>query len=187
MTLQADLQFAVLLGSLRKDSFNHSIANTLDELAPEHVQVTLLGSVGDIPHYSADAQTIGFPSHVARMAEAIDVADALIIVTPEYNYGAPPALLNALDYLFKEWAYKPAGFVSYGGLSGGTRSVQMTKQLLTTLKMMPIPEAVNIAFFTKLMDPTGAAFLGSEALEKSAVTMLDELHRWTDALAVLRR
>ena len=51
----------------------------------------------------------------------------------------PPALLNAIDYLFHEWAYKPAAFVSYGGLSGGTRSQQSAKPVLTSMKMMPIP------------------------------------------------
>jgi NAD(P)H-dependent FMN reductase len=123
--------------------------------------------------------------HTKAWSAVVRASDAFVFVTPEYNYGSPPALLNALDYLFKEWAYKPAGFVSYGGLSGGTRSVQMTKQVLTTLKIMPLPEAVNIAFFTKLMDPNGV-FLGSEALVKSAVTLLDELHRWAEALSPLR-
>lgn len=46
-------------------------------------------------------------------------------MTPEYNFGAPPSLINALDFVLQEWSYKPMGFVSYGGVSGGTRSVQM--------------------------------------------------------------
>jgi len=63
---------------------------------------------------------------------------------------SPPLLrcLNAIDYLFHEWSYKPAGFVSYGGIAAGTRSVQMTKQILTAVKIMPIPEAVQIPFFS---------------------------------------
>ena len=123
--------------------------------------------------------------HTLAWSALVRASDAFVFVTPEYNYGAPPALLNALDYLYKEWHYKAAGFVSYGGVSGGTRSVQMTKQILTTLKMMPIPEAVSIPFFSQLMDANGP-FRGSEPLEKSATVMLDELHRWTVALATLR-
>jgi NAD(P)H-dependent FMN reductase len=123
--------------------------------------------------------------HTRAWSATVRASDAFVFVTPEYNYGSPPALINALDYLFHEWAYKPAGFVSYGGLSGGTRSVQMTKQVLMTLKVVPLPEAVNVSFFSKLMDPSGT-FLGSEALEKSATTMLDELHRWEQALLTLR-
>src|SRR5690349_114928 len=61
--------------------------------------------------------------HTRRWSASVERADAFVFVTPEYNYGAPPSLLNALDYLIQEWAYKPVGFVSYGGVSAGTRSV----------------------------------------------------------------
>jgi NAD(P)H-dependent FMN reductase len=110
--------------------------------------------------------------------------DAFVLVTPEYNYGTPPALLNALDHLYLEWNYKTAGFVSYGGVSGGTRSVQMTKLVLTTLKMAPMVEAVTIPFFTQFME--GGAFHATEAHEKAAVAMLEEQFRWTEALLQLR-
>lgn len=111
--------------------------------------------------------------------------DAFVFVTPEYNYGSPPALINALDHLYVEWNYKPAGFVSYGGVSGGLRSVQMTKQVLATLKMVPIVEAVAIPFYTKLVDGAGQ-FDGGEANVKTARSMLTELVRWTGALSMLR-
>ena len=123
--------------------------------------------------------------HTKAWSAMIRGADAFAFVTPEYNFAAAPALLNAIDYLFHEWSYKPAGFVSYGGIAAGTRSVQMTKQILTAVKIMPIPEAVQIPFFSQLMDPDGT-FRGSESLEKSATTMLDELHRWGEALQGLR-
>src|SRR6476660_7040656 len=70
-------------------------------------------------------------AHTKAWSARVDAADAFVFVTPEYNFGMPPALLNAIDYVLHEWAYKPAGFVSYGGISGGTRSVQMSKQMLT--------------------------------------------------------
>ena len=103
----------------------------------------------------------------------VAAADAFVFVTPEYNYGVPPALLNALDYLYVEWNYKACGFVSYGGVSGGTRSVQMAKQVVTTLKMVPILEAVPIPFVAKLME--AGRFTGGEPYEKAASVMLDEL------------
>jgi NAD(P)H-dependent FMN reductase len=124
-------------------------------------------------------------AHTHAWSALVRASDAFVFVTPEYNYGSPPALINALDYLFHEWAYKPAGFVSYGGLSGGTRSVQMTKLVLTTLKVVPLPEAVNIPMYSQHLDP-GAGFRGTETHEKAAVTMLDELVRWAQALAPLR-
>src|SRR5262249_44892738 len=82
-------------------------------------------------------------------------ADAFVFVTPEYNFSAPPALINALDYLSAEWAYKPVGFVSYGGVSAGTRSVQMTKVTVSALKMVPMTEAVHVPFFAKFIDANG--------------------------------
>ena len=112
-------------------------------------------------------------------------ADAFVFVTPEYNYCSPPSLVNAIDYLVHEWAYKPVGFVSYGGVSGGTRSVQMTKLLVTALKMMPMTEAVHLPFFMKSFAPDGT-FAPDETHARAATTMLDELLRWTNAMTVLR-
>ena len=85
-----------------------------------------------------------------------------------------------------EWAYKPVGFVSYGGVSGGLRSVQMTKLLVTSLKMVPMYEAVAIPFFVNSIDQATGVFSPAETQAKAAVVMLDELARWTAALAVLR-
>lgn len=122
--------------------------------------------------------------HTKRWSEKVTRADAFVFVTPEYNFGMPPSLLNALTYLSREWAYKAAGFVSYGGVSGGTRSVQMAKETLTTLKVVPLPEAVTIPFFTKSI--VDGVFDGGEVQEKAARAMLDELFRWTGALSTLR-
>jgi len=125
--------------------------------------------------------------HTKRWSATVARADAYVFVTPEYNYGAPPSIVNAIDYLNKEWAYKPVGFVSYGGVSGGTRSVQMIKQIVTSLRMMPIPEAVTIPFFTQYVDKESGAFAPGETQATAATAMLDELLRWSDALATLRR
>jgi NAD(P)H-dependent FMN reductase len=124
--------------------------------------------------------------HTKAWSATVSRADAYVFVSPEYNYGTPPSLSNALDYLSHEWAYKPVGFVSYGGVSGGTRAVQMTKQIVTTLKMMPIPEAVSIPFFAKQIDQATNTFVGNPGLETSAQAMLTELARWAAALKPLR-
>lgn len=116
----------------------------------------------------------------------VDRADAFVFVTPEYNHGSPPSLVNALDYLLHEWAYKPVGFVSYGGVSGGTRSVQMTKLLVTALRMVPMVEAVNLPFFTQQISRETGAFAPPEAQDRAALAMLDELGRWEEALRPLR-
>lgn len=123
--------------------------------------------------------------HTRRWSATIAASDAFVFVVPEYNHGMPPALLNALDYLYVEWNYKPAAFVSYGGVSGGTRSVQMAKPVLTGLRVMPIPEAVNIPFFSKYLGEDGE-FTPGEAQDRAVAGMLDELARWSGALTPLR-
>jgi NAD(P)H-dependent FMN reductase len=138
--------------------------------------------VFDEPHHPR----LGKYEHEAtkKWSARVKRADAFVFVTPEYNYGMPPSLLNALTYLNAEWAYKAAGFVSYGAGSGGTRGVQMAKMVMTSLKIVPIPEAVSIPFFAKSI--VDGVFNGGETQEKAANVMLDELHRWTTALSTLR-
>ena len=101
------LTFAVLLGSLRKASFNAMVARALPGLAPAGVAVQALGSVRDIPHYDADLQAEGFPAAVTAMADAIRAANALVIVTPEYNYSIPGPLKNAIDWRRWYWQRSP--------------------------------------------------------------------------------
>jgi len=79
----------------------------------------------------------------------------------------------------------PVAFVSYGGVSGGTRSVQMAKQIVTALKMMPMFEAVVLPFYAQLIDKTGV-FAPPKIQDDAAVTMLDELLKWATALKVMR-
>ncbi len=124
--------------------------------------------------------------HTRSWSRQIDSADAFIVVTPEYNYGFPAALKNALDFLYNEWNYKPIGFVSYGGVAGGTRAVQMLKQVVTAQKMMPLPESVNIPFFTKYLDEEDN-FIADEGIIKCANIMLIEMVKWTEALKSMRK
>ena len=123
--------------------------------------------------------------HTKDWSKTISNADAFIIVTPEYNYGFPAPLKNALDFVYNEWNYKPIAFVSYGGVAAGTRAVQMLKLVATTLKMMPMVESVNIPFFTKFIDEQGK-FNATEEMEKSAVGMLKELMFWGNGLKAMR-
>lgn len=122
--------------------------------------------------------------HTKRWSAKVSEADAFVFVLPEYNFNPPPSFVNAIDYLVKEWGYKPAAFVSYGGISGGLRAVQVAKGLLTTLNVMPIPEAVVLPMFGKQLQD--GVFQPSEANEAAAKTALRELHRWATALITLR-
>ncbi len=124
-------------------------------------------------------------AHTKAWSAIVERSDAFVFVAPEYNHHAAPSLINAIDYLVHEWAYKPAGFVSYGGISGGIRAVQSIKPMLSGLKMVPIVEAVVIQMFTSHLDEAGV-FTGTDTLAAAARTMLDEILRWERALRVLR-
>ncbi|HWU04769.1 MAG TPA: NADPH-dependent FMN reductase [Novosphingobium sp.] len=122
--------------------------------------------------------------HTKRWSAAVAASDAFVFVLPEYNFTAPPSFVNAVDYLLMEWRYKPAGFVSYGGISGGLRSTQTAKLLLAGLSVMPIPEQVIIPnVFAQIHE---GVFTANDAQNQSVQMMVDELARWAGALAPLR-
>ena len=122
--------------------------------------------------------------HTRRWSASVAAADAFVFVTPEYNYGPPPSLVNALTYLAAEWHYKPAGFVSYGGVSGGLRAVQAAKLIVTTLRMMPLPEGVAIPMAPQQI--ADGAFAANDSNRHAAAALLGELNRWAGALQALR-
>ncbi|WP_316821323.1 NAD(P)H-dependent oxidoreductase [Pedobacter gandavensis] len=119
--------------------------------------------------------------HTKAWSRKIEAADAFVFVTPEYNFGFPATLKNALDFLYQEWTFKPVGFVSYGGMAGGTRAVQMLKQVVTSMKMVPLLEAVHISYFTKYINEE-EQFIGDEGHVRMANGMLKELQWWTNKL-----
>jgi NAD(P)H-dependent FMN reductase len=124
--------------------------------------------------------------HTKDWSRKVEAADAFVFVMPEYNFGFNAPLKNAIDYLHFEWQYKPVGFVSYGGVSAGTRAVQMIKQVVTALKMVPVPEAVSIPFVTQFLNDE-RRIAANETMVTAARTMLDELQRLEGALEPLRQ
>jgi len=113
--------------------------------------------------------------HTRTWSAMVDRADAFVFVTPEYNHSFPAALKNAIDYLHAEWRDKPVGFVSYGGVAGGTRAVSALKPVVATLKMVPVPEGVIVPFVHKMIDD--GRFEPGEVQERNVTAMLDELAR----------
>ncbi len=122
--------------------------------------------------------------HTRRWSAAIAPADAVAFVMPEYNGMPAPSFFNAVNYLHREWQYKPVGFVTYAGVSGGTRAAAGAKVILTTVKAMPIPEAVAIPGFFEHLSENG--FEAKDPHRAAATQMLDELAKWAGALKVLR-
>lgn len=119
--------------------------------------------------------------HTFAWSKTIARGDAFVIVTPEYNYGYPAMLKNAFDYLCAEWADKAVGFLSYGGVSAGTRAVQQFKQVVTSLRMVPVVEAVAVPLAATQLSDDGTVVPDGHR-ETQAVQMLDELARMTENL-----
>lgn len=122
--------------------------------------------------------------HTIAWSKAVMEQDAFVVVMPEYNFSFTAPLKNAIDYLFREWEYKPVALASYGGISGGLRAAQQFKQVVTTLNMMPIKEAVALPFAVNSIED--GVFVPTESHHAQAATMFTELQRWAGALAQLR-
>lgn len=115
----------------------------------------------------------------------IEGSDAFAFVMPEYNHSVTAPLINAIDYLSQEWAYKAAGIVSYGGISGGQRATQALRPVLAALNMVGVPQQVALPFFNEHLDESGV-FQGYELANIAAADMLNAMLKWDGALKSMR-
>jgi len=131
---------AVIVGSLRKDSFNRALANGLAKLAPPEFTFKQV-EIGDLPLYNQDDDT-NPASSVQRLKDEIKAADGLVFVTPEYNRSIPGVLKNAIDHASRPygqsaWAGKPAGVL---GISIGPLGTALAQQhLRNVLAYLDVP------------------------------------------------
>lgn len=182
----------VIVGSTRPGRIGLPIATWFARVAAEHgpfeVELVDIADFGlplmDEPNHPRLRRYT--KEHTKRWSETIERGDAFVFVHPEYNYSYNAALKNAIDYLHAEWADKPVAFVSYGGISGGLRATQALKQVVTTLRMVPIFEAVPIPFAAQFLGDEGD-FAPSETVTAGVGPVLNELARLDSALSTLRK
>ena len=168
------LRVITIAGSLRKGSFNAALARQLPKWAPDGMSITAAPDWSDLPIYNADDQnSTGFPATATKLADAIRAADGVIFVTPEYNYGIPGGLKNAIDWVsrIKDQPFKdkPVALQSVaGGPLGGGRVQYQWRQILVFVEALAFlrPEVfVGMAgqkFDEKTMefkDETGIKFI----------------------------
>jgi NAD(P)H-dependent FMN reductase len=122
--------------------------------------------------------------HTLDWSARVDAADAFVFVTPEYNHGFSPALKNALDYLNQEWWRKPAAFVSYGGVSGGSRGVTAIEPVIVGLGMVRVGAEVEIPFAARLI--SDGVFRPEEKESTILGKLLDETATLAEGLKPLR-
>lgn len=123
--------------------------------------------------------------HTKAWSARVSAADAVIAVTPEYNYSSAPALKNAVDYLAREWKRMPIGLVSYGGLSGGTRGVVAMLPTLSALGMVKTQQNVELPYAAKQVEE--GVFTPSEIQVKSLAALIDELEELVGLFGPLRQ
>jgi NAD(P)H-dependent FMN reductase len=124
--------------------------------------------------------------NVKRWTAAIAESDGFVFVTPEYNYGAPAVLKNAIDWVYPEWNRKAAGFVSYGSAMGA-RSVQQLRETAIELQLAPVRSSVHIPVSTLWAHYKGGDVdAGLAELEGPAKKLIDDLLWWTAALKTAR-
>ncbi len=185
------INLKIIIASTRPGRKGPAIANWFYDIAVKHTEFNVeLIDLADVNlPFLDEPEHPRFQryqhQHTKDWSAKIASGDAFVIVTSEYNYGFPATIKNAIDYLFKEWNYKAVSFVSYGGVSGGTRAVQMLKAVITAVSMMPISDAVHIPAFTKHLDENGK-FINDPGLDKSADMVLNELYKWAVALKTMR-
>jgi NAD(P)H-dependent FMN reductase len=181
----------IIIGSTRPGRVGPSVAAWIHDRAVKHggfdVELIDLAEVNlpifDEPKHPRFGEYEH--QHTRGWSATISRGDAYIFVIPEYNYGFNAAIKNAIDYPNVEWQYKPLGFVTYGGVAAGTRAMQMLKQVVSALKMVPVTDAVNIPFVQQFLD-ADRVLQPNEVMEGAATAMLDELERWTNATQALR-
>lgn len=140
-------QIAVVVGSLRRDSFNRKLATAIARLAPPEFSFKQV-EIGDLPLYNQDDEARPAAS-VKRLKAEIAAAHGLLFVTPEYNRSIPGVLKNAIDHASRphgqnSWAGKPAGILGASpGAAGTAMAQQHLRNVLATLDMptMGQPEA----------------------------------------------
>ncbi len=166
-------EIAVLVGSLRHDSFNRQLANAVMKLAPSEFSFKEL-EIGDLPLYNQDDDMTPSDS-VARLKSEIKASHGLLFVTPEYNRSVPGVLKNAIDHASRPygqsvWAGKPAGVMGASvGAPGTSMAQQHLRNILAYLDVPTLgqPEIfiqVNDGFFDKngnLSNPDARSFLQS--------------------------
>jgi NAD(P)H-dependent FMN reductase len=122
--------------------------------------------------------------HTRAWSERVDAADAFIFVAPEYNHSFSSALKNALDYLSQEWWRKPVAFVSYGGVSAGTRGVSAMSPVLQSLGLVRTGANVELPFAGGQVQ--SGVFQAGEKESAIILKVLDELGPLADALRPLQ-
>ena len=183
------IRIGIILGSTRPNRNGEAVAKWVFEIAQKRTDAEF--ELVDIKDFNLPLLDEPIPpsmgqyskEHTRAWAAKIDSFDAFVFVTPEYNHGTSGALKNAIDFLFKEWNNKAAGFVGYGS-AGGVRAVESLRLVMGEIMIADVRAQVMLSLFTDFEN--FSVFKPADRHEKSVNDMLDQVIAWGGALKTLR-
>jgi len=183
------IKLAIIIGSTRPGRKAEAVAQWVWEVAKKRSDAEF--ELVDIQQFNLPLLDEAMPPsmgqysqpHTKAWAAKIASFDGYVFVTPEYNHGPSGALKNAIDYLYREWNNKAAGFVGYGS-AGGTRAVEQLRLVMGELQVADVRAQVMLSLFTDFENFT--TFKPAPMHEKSVNNMLDQVIAWGGALKGLR-
>jgi chromate reductase, NAD(P)H dehydrogenase (quinone) len=179
------MRIAGICGSLRRHSFNSAVMRAAGELLPEGVSLDVL-RIDDLPFYNEDIREAGLPEAVVRFRTAVSAADAVLIVTPEYNYSVPGMLKNAIDWASRPpqqcFNEKPVALMgASSGVRGTVRAQLHLRHIMASINahVLPKPE-VMVGHAASLIGEDGRVH--DEATRKHVADLLLALTKWAERL-----
>lgn len=187
------IRIAIILGSTRPGRNGEAVAKWAYELACQRQQEKQDAEFELVDLLDFDLPLLDEPvppsqgkyskDHTKAWAAKIDSFDGFVFVAAEYNHGIPGALKNALDFIYKEWNNKAAGFISYGS-AGGSRAVEQLRLVMAELQIADVRAQVMLSLFTDFEN--FSRFKPDPRHEKELTALLDQLIPWAKALKGLR-
>jgi NAD(P)H-dependent FMN reductase len=183
------LNVGIILGSTRPNRNGEAVAKWVYEQVKDRRDANY--ELIDIKEYDLPLLDEPIPPsqgkysqpHTRRWAEKIGSVDAFIFVSAEYNHGIPGALKNAIDFLYREWNNKAAGFVSYGS-AGGARSVEALRLVMAEVQIADVRAQVMFSLATDFKNYS--EFAPDPRHEKELDTLLKQLLAWGEAMRAVR-
>jgi NAD(P)H-dependent FMN reductase len=183
------LKIAIILGSTRPGRNGEAVAKWVYEIAQKRSDADF--ELVDIKDFDLPLLDEPVPpsrgqytmDHTKVWSAKIDSFDAYVFVTPEYNHGTSGALKNAIDFLYKEWNNKAAGFVGYGSALGA-RAVESLRLVMGELQVADVRAHVGLSLFSDFEN--FSVFKPGDHHQASVNAMLDQTIAWGGALKTLR-
>jgi NAD(P)H-dependent FMN reductase len=179
---QDQLRLAIIIGSVRDGWFGPTVANWFARVAGERPEFEV--DLIDLADFDIPADMTSNADH-QEFAARIEAADAIVVVTPEYNHSFSGPLKIAIDSLKAQWQAKPVGFLAYGGMSGGLRAVEALRIVFAELHAVTIRDVVAFPMAAMRFNEDGEP-IEAAAVSMATETLLNQLAWWGSALKKAR-